>query len=586
LKYIFGPIISNFLSMYRGSLAILIWSFLLMGNIYGQNPDSLHTKTAPTSQTQQIQSSNETPENFSGDTTSPFIKQGVPTGLTSGDTIPPADSLESDPLTREADSLTGETDSLPVQSTTDTVRITLRDTVQITKRDTITQYLLDVLMAHPTSKMDSAIAYVQQHGVKDTASLLSDTARTMLQRFLYYAKSYPEDSTKIYIKENFQNDSLVHFFQDSAHQPVNDSLNHYLDYLWQRTRKDSVAFTIYNKARDSVKLWLKRNPRDSSRFLIYDDKDYPAGIWIHPRNKKSIQLSFGKNVRIEEVETQQTLREYLPVTMEEIGLKQQQEVDMIFPQWDIDGIGRAHFNQGYITNNWARGGESSMSTLWTIRYSADYKKGKTIWDNDLEYKIGLLKSGEKSLRKNEDKLEINSKFGSNARKNWYYSTLLNFQTQFFKGYDYPDTDQPISGFLAPSYLVFSVGMDYKPSDKLTLLLSPISSKFTMMRDTTTFDQTNFGISKNRKSKKELGAYVKSIFTLDITPKISMENKVNFFINYLGKKETLDVDYEMTLNMEINRLINTTINTHLVYDRDISRHIQFKENLSVGMEYKF
>jgi len=107
-----------------------------------------------------------------------------------------------------------------------------------------------------------------------------------------------------------------------------------------------------------------------------------------------------------------------------------------------------------------------------------------------------------------------------------------------------------------------------------------------MRDTVRFNQTNFGISQSKKSKKELGAYVKSIFKIDFSEKINMENKVNLFINYLGKREALDVDYEMTLNMKINRLITTNINAHLVYDRDMSKKIQLKENLSVGMQYKF
>jgi len=482
---------------------------------------------------------------------------------------------------------TGLSDSLFRRKMKDTVKVVVRDTVVITQRDTITRYMLDVFTPRPETKLDSAISYLLKHAVQDTSTLLADTSRKMFQHFLHYAKSHPVDSTINFMERLMLPDTTTRFLADTTQQAVNDSLNHYLDYIWQKTYRDSVEFTIYNRSTDSIHLWLTRKPQDSSRFLLYDDKDYPAGIWVHPRNKNSIGLSFVEDVRIEEVTAQQTLREYLPITLDEVGLQKQEEINMVFPQWDIDGLGKAHFNQGYLSN-WSRGGESSLSTLWTLLYSADYKKGKTIWDNDLEYKIGLLKSGDKSVRKNEDKLEVNSKFGSNAIKNWYYSTLLNFQTQFFTGYKYSGQDDrtAISGFLAPSYLVFSVGMDYKPSNKLTLLLSPISSKFTMMRDTARFDQTNFGIPKSQKSKKELGAYVKSIFSFNFSERISMKNKVNLFINYLGKREALDVDYELTLNMKINRLITTNINAHLVYDRDVSKKIQFKENLSVGMQYRF
>jgi hypothetical protein len=494
----------------------------------------------------------------------------------------------SDTLKPVEEDTTAIEEALTGREIRDTVEVIVRDTIIVTRHDTVTRYLLDAVVPEPQSRLDSAIALVQRHAVMDTTTLINDTTRRFFQRLLFYARSQPVDSTMDFVEQYLQadtSDTTARIIADSDRKALNDSLFRSLNYIWEKSKTDSIQFTVFNRTNDSINLWLTKRPGDSSRFLLYDDKDYPAGIWINPLNQQSIELSFVDEVRIEEVETQQTLHEYLPVSIEELGLQQQEQINMVFPQWDIDGIGRAHFNQGYLSN-WARGGESSLSTLWTLRYSADYKKGKTIWDNDLEYKVGLLKSGTKSLRKNEDKLEINSKFGTNAKNNWYYSALLNFQTQFFKGYNYPNTDEPISGFLAPGYLVFSIGMDYKPNNKLTILLSPISSKFTFMRDTSKFDQTNFGIPQAKKSKGELGAYVKSIFNIDFTDKISMENKVNLFINYLERRETLDIDYEVTLNMKINELINTTINTHLVYDRDISNHIQFKENLSVGLQYKF
>lgn len=477
-------------------------------------------------------------------------------------------------------------DTIPEKPQIDTVL--LRDTIIV--RDTIEKKLPDSLtyfFFKPETKLDSAVTYWNRYALKDSASTLTDSLKNRIKKFLFYAKAHPADTTQQFIEEFLKRDTTFNFYKDSTRLTVNDSLYQYLNYLWNTTKKDSIQFTIFNNSRDSIDLWLTRDARDSTRFILYDSKDYPAGVWIKPRNKNSLRLSFVEDVSITETRQQETIREMLPINMNDYDLVQQEHVDMIFPDWDLDGITNLQFNQGFISSNWARGGESSLSTLWNIRYSANYTYGDQIsWANDLEYKIGILKSGDKKLRKNEDKLEINSKFGSNAVNNWYYSALLNFQTQFFTGYNYPNTEEPISGFLAPAHLVFSIGMDYNPKEKLTILLSPISSKFTMMRDTVKFDQTKFGIPKNEKVKKELGAYLKSIFTLNFNNDISMENKVNFFINYLEKHETLDIDYEITLNMEVTELINTRINTHLIYDKDVSPRIQFKENLSVGISYKF
>jgi len=485
----------------------------------------------------------------------------------------------------------GDTTYILIQDTLPEPKIDtliLRDTLIV--RDTLEKKLPDSLtyfMFKPETKLDSAVAYWNQYALKDSASTLTDSIKNKIEKFLFYAKAHPVDTTKEFIEEYLKTDTTFNFYKDSSRLAVNDSLYQYLSYLWNTTKKDSIQFTLFNESNDSIDLWLTKDPKDSSRFMLYDSKDYPAGVWIKPRNKNSLRLSFVDDVSITETRQQETIREMLPINMNDYDLVQQEHVDMIFPDWDLDGITNLQFNQGFISSNWARGGESSLSTLWNIRYSADYTYGNQIsWANDLEYKIGILKSGDKKLRKNEDKLEINSKFGSNAINNWYYSALLNFQTQFFTGYNYPNTAEPVSGFLAPAHLVFSIGMDYNPKEKLTILLSPISSKFTMMRDTVKFDQTKFGIPKNEKVKKELGAYLKSIFTLNFNNDISMENKVNFFINYLEKHETLDIDYEITLNMEVTELINTRINTHLIYDKDISPRIQFKENLSVGFSYKF
>lgn len=484
----------------------------------------------------------------------------------------------------------GDTTFILVQDTLPEPKIDtliLRDTLIV--RDTIEKQLPDSLtyfMFKPETKLDSAVAYWNEYALKDTASILTDSIKNKVEKFLYYAKAHPADTTLKFIEEFLKTDTTFNFYRDSSRLAVNDSLYQYLSYLWDKTKRDSIPLTLFNESNDSLDLWLTEDSRDSARFIIYDSKDYPAGIWIKPQAKNGLKISFVEDTRITETRQQKTRREMLPIKMNDYQLKQQKHVDMIFPDWDLDGITNIHFSQGYLAN-WARGGESSLSTLWRVRFSADYTLGNKIsWDNDLDYKVGIQKSGKKKLKKNEDRLEINSKFGSNAVKNWYYSALFNFQTQFFRGYDYPNTEDPISGFFAPANLVFSIGMDYNPQKNLTILLSPVSSKFTMMRDTVKFDQAKFGLSNDEKVKKELGAYLKSIFTIDFDSDISMENKVNFFINYLEKNESLDVDYEITFNLKVNELVDATIHTHLIYDKDVSQKIQFRENLSIGASYKF
>ena len=85
--------------------------------------------------------------------------------------------------------------------------------------------------------------------------------------------------------------------------------------------------------------------------------------------------------------------------------------------------------------------------------------------------------------------------------------------------------------------------------------------------------------------------------------IHIQNKINLFTNYLKKPQNIDVDWEVTVDMKITEYINTTLNTHLIYDHDVeipvyekvegekqqvgvTKKIQFKEMLNVGLIYKF
>lgn len=434
-------------------------------------------------------------------------------------------------------------------------------------------------------------------------SPINDTLRNPLRNMLWHYDHEPIEISTTLVKKYLARDSLLRQIRDSSDISLNDTLSDIITSLISQTEEDSIPFFLTNNRNDTLKIWLTPGSKDDSkRFILYDDKDTPAGLWVNQKKKNVLGFKLDDNTWIEKTETKEVINKHIPTILPPLNLEKNREIHMIFPQWDIGGVTDLHFNQGYLSN-WVQGGESSLSSLFDIKLNMDYKKGKTIWDNDLEYKYGLIQSGEQDIRKNEDILEINSKYGTNAGKDWYYSALLNFKTQFFKGYDYPDDSTLVSGFLAPATLVFSLGMDYKPNENLTILLSPISSKFTIMRDTSKFMETKFGLQENQFIRKELGAYVKSILQLEINENISAQNKINLFTNYLRNPQNIDIDWELTLDMKITDYISTKISTHLIYDDDVeipvyetvdgkkkqvdtTKKIQFKEVISVGLSFKF
>lgn len=95
--------------------------------------------------------------------------------------------------------------------------------------------------------------------------------------------------------------------------------------------------------------------------------------------------------------------------------------------WKTGGIFAITGSQTSLTN-WAAGGENSVSLNALLSVFANYKKGKGAWDNSLDLGYGLLKQGwgkEIPFSKTDDKVDLLSKFGYKAFKNWYYAALFN-----------------------------------------------------------------------------------------------------------------------------------------------------------------
>ncbi len=414
---------------------------------------------------------------------------------------------------------------------------------------------------------------------------LSDSLLAAVQLLTNYTLAADKSAYVPYLTENVDSALLKISVKDTSYQKVSDSLARQINFLLSEAAKDSLMLNLISSKADTIEFSLSSESTDSTHILVYDNKDESANIWLRSDRMRNLTLRLEDGIYIDKPRQQSTVQERIDAGDDRLKIRDAKKVDIIVPIWDIDGKADIMFNQGYL-DNWAEGGQSSLSALSIIRFDADYVYGKMNWDNDLEYRVGLLKAGEQDARKNDDKIEINSKFGQEAFKNWYYSILFNFKTQLFYGYDYPNDSIPVSSFMAPAYTVFSLGLDYKPSKKLTFLVSPLTSKFTIVRDTSKYDGTDYGLSANETVRKEIGAYIKAISKWKITEDIDLENRLNLFTNYTNKPQNVDFDWEATVNFKLNEFITTRLHLHLVYDHDIVQKMQVKEMLSIGFTYKF
>lgn len=240
---------------------------------------------------------------------------------------------------------------------------------------------------------------------------------------------------------------------------------------------------------------------------------------------------------------------------------------------------------------------------------ANYKKGKSVWDNTLDIGYGLIKQGSEDFKKTDDKIDFLSKYGQEAFNNFYYAALFNFKTQMTPGYNYPDFTNKISDLFAPAYITLALGMDFKPNAYFSAFVAPLTAKFTFVTNTELSDIGAFGVNPGETVKSEIGGYIRAIyskndFKAELLKNVSFTTKIDLFSNYIDNPQNIDVNWEVLLAFKVNKYLNVNFNTQLIYDDDImiqndrngdgiieagegSRSlVQFKEIFGVGFSYKF
>lgn len=269
--------------------------------------------------------------------------------------------------------------------------------------------------------------------------------------------------------------------------------------------------------------------------------------------------------------------------------------------WKTGGLFSLTFSQVSLTN-WAAGGENSISVNGLVNLYANYLKNKTSWENTFDLGYGILNQGkENNWMKTDDKVELMSKYGRKASKNWYYSGLLSFKTQMTPGYNYPDDSTKISNLLAPGYVLGAIGMDYKPSKKFSAFLAPFTSKITIVNDKDLSAAGAFGVDTGKTIRTEFGGYIRLFYKTDIQKNITLQTKLNLFSNYLHNPQNIDINWETLIMIKVAKYITMNLTTTLLYDDDIKVAVdrnndgvpdgmavrtQFKEVLGVGFAYKF
>ncbi len=270
--------------------------------------------------------------------------------------------------------------------------------------------------------------------------------------------------------------------------------------------------------------------------------------------------------------------------------------DTLPKTWKKGGLYGINVSQGSLSN-WAAGGEDfSLSVNSILSLFAFYKKDKHSWDNTFDFNLGYVKTTSLGGRKNDDRIDLLSKYGYALNSKLNAAGLFNFRSQLFKGYTYEGdgTKTLTSAFLSPAYILLSPGLDYKPNADLSIFVSPITARWTLVKDDTLSAKGLYGVDPGKHSNGEFGAFVSVNYLKEFNNNITYKSRLDLFSNYKNKPKNIDVYFTNVLNIKLSGILSLTWSLDMIYDDDTrlfgknkdGAALQLKSLVGVGLLAKF
>ena len=264
-----------------------------------------------------------------------------------------------------------------------------------------------------------------------------------------------------------------------------------------------------------------------------------------------------------------------------------------------------HFAQSAVSENWHKGGHNSLNLNGRIYYGVTYKRDRVNWSNELEYKIGLfandvLRRDHKTdldLKLSEDIFRLNSNFGVEAYKRWYYTIDLQLRSQLMK--NSKADGQLTTRAFAPLQLDAGFGMKYElvkkkiggnpyKNFKLVTNMAPLAASFvyTYADD---IDKGRIGLQVDERHRLRIGSSVRLALDWDFSDMVSWRSRAYYTTSY----KHVEAELENALTLSFNRFISARLSVDFRYDDSViidkpktfKNLLQYNQLVSLGFELK-
>ena len=167
----------------------------------------------------------------------------------------------------------------------------------------------------------------------------------------------------------------------------------------------------------------------------------------------------------------------------------------ITPTWNTGGGIGLNLDQLLVINPRAGAGENKFSFGGIGNIFANYREGKIAWDNAASLQLVFQRLGRDQagnpFQKTLDDLKLATKIGYSISPDnkWYAALEATFQSQLLTTYNgnylkdvnttplgNDDGLGVLSKFFAPATITLTPGIDWKPNENFSLLLSPATAR--------------------------------------------------------------------------------------------------------------
>ena len=91
-----------------------------------------------------------------------------------------------------------------------------------------------------------------------------------------------------------------------------------------------------------------------------------------------------------------------------------------------------------------------------------------------------------------------------------------------------------------------------------------------------YDMEGNIVKKGENTRQEFGVLLTGQFEDEVFDNIKLNSRLRLYTDYLVNFGNVDVDWEVNLDMKVNKFVQATLGSHLRYDHDIKSEIETNE----------